>query len=58
MSKEELERELEELELIDGLRKLDIHEPENEEEVPPEDEAQGIDDLIKRMDKVTIEKEA
>ena len=57
MSKEDLENELEELELIGKLEDMNIREPEKEEEAGKGEEAEGIDDLIERIDKVHIEKD-
>jgi nonsense-mediated mRNA decay protein 3 len=56
MSKEQLDKEIEDMELVDLMEDMNL-EGEAAQELPVGEEAQGIDDLIARMDKVTIDKE-
>ena len=57
MTKQELENEIEDMEIIGLMEDMNIHEPEKEENAKNEEQAEGIDDLIAKMEKVTIDKE-
>lgn len=57
MGKEELDKELEDMQLVDMMEDMKIREPEKEEEANNNEQAEGIDELISKMDKVTIEKD-
>lgn len=54
MGKEELDKELEDMQLVDMMEDMKIREPEKEEEANNNEQAEGIDELISKMDKVTI----
>ena len=45
------------MELVDLLEDMNINEPEKEEAPESKEELEGIDDLIEKMERVTIEKE-
>ena len=55
MNKEELEKELEDLEIVGLLDDMDINDVDRDEGNKEENE--GIDDLIAGMEKVTIDQE-
>ena len=57
MTKEELEEALGELDLCEMLDDLKIEEVVEKNKEQPDEENEGIDDLIAKMENVTIEKE-
>lgn len=57
MTEDELNRQLEDLEIIGLIEEMNINEAEKEEVAINKEEAENIDDLISKMEKVTIEKD-
>jgi hypothetical protein len=53
MSKQQLEQEIEDMELVGLMEDMEI---KDQGELKEGEEAEGIDDLIAKMEKVTIEK--